>query len=206
MGRLLRRHGVRGEVAQASFFHNRQRRLSLLDPTAELFRTHVFSAASDNILTGTLFPVRSTPLSISFEIVRGAGTPSGIILELGDSTTGLAIWAAGADIGFAAGQGTGDAGLGGVAEDVLPSEGARVRIAATVVPGMSAIRIWANGTLKFRADGDPMTSGWASSASGAVGEVNGTVTPRAGTSANLANCTIIGLVSAYAGQRPRQLL
>lgn len=91
-----------------------KRRKSLYDPTYKLFRTHDFAADETNIATGTVFPDRTKPITVAVTVKRTNTTPSGIILELGSATTGLAIWFAAADskVYAAAGDATPPGGAG----------------------------------------------------------------------------------------------
>ena len=190
-------------VADAAAYRLRKSVLERRDPSAGMFRTHTFGAADTAINTGVSFPVRSKPISLAVSLIRTGAAPDGMVFELGDSTTGLAIWVNGPDVGFAAGD-AGDDGAGVVMVGALPAVGARFKFVCAAIPGSGAVFLWRNGRL----EGDSIAvnadfpNGWSSSSLGAVGETNGTANSRASETGTLTDVDIIGDVSMYLNQRP----
>ena len=72
--------------------------------TSNLFRTHEFGL-SDTIDTSTQFPsgVLDQPITFRIKIRRTDASPNGIVFEVGDATTGAAIYIDGSTIGFVIG-------------------------------------------------------------------------------------------------------
>lgn len=182
-----------------------KRRKSLYDPTYKLFRTHEFADGATNIATGTIFPDRTKPLTVGVTVKRTGATPTGVIFELGSSTTGLAIWFAAADGKIYAAAGEPAAG-GVTLEGTAPPIGQIVRIVFSVIPSSGKARLWFNGKLVAAGTGGLFTNGWADGADGAVGGVDTSVTPRVPVAdrISLASAVILSPVSAYHNQRPRQ--
>ena len=201
--------GPQGRLDQVIHFHSRERRKSHLDPALGLFQTHSFGTSDTAIDTGVRFPVRSRPITFSVD-VRRSGSPNGIVLELGDSTTGLALWLDGATVGFTAGDAAGDQGVLATADNVLMADGQLAKFTFGVVPGSGVIALWNRSSLIAYAQSAAMSmnNGWASSALGAIGEINGTVTTRVplGQRQPLTGASIAKGVRSFQGQVPRQFL
>ena len=193
-------------------FHARERRKSLLDPTFELFRTHQFLAADNPIDVSAVFPVAGTgdvPVTVAWTLARSGTTPTGVIWEIGASGgAGVGAWveAATGDVLVAAG----DSGADLVtlrALDPIPTGSGAKRFVYSLIPGTGAARLWVNGELVAlgAATGVALSDGWVDGGDGAVGDIEGTMV---GVSSPddiaLADADIIGPVSLYLGQRPRQ--
>lgn len=191
---------------QAALFHGRERRRSQADPRLGLFRTHRYVKADSGFDVGDAFPVRTGPLTVAVKVERTGASPNGIVFEMGDATTGLAIYFDGTTLGAC----VGDAGAGGVTlelADALTVVGQRLDIVFSVIPGNGKARLWVNGDMVLgSAAGDgSLTNGFAADSAAGIGEVSGTVTGRvpAGARVTLADISIVSPVSLYRGQRPR---
>lgn len=90
---------------------------------------------------------------------------------------------------------------------VLTGGGLR-KVVCAANPGDGTIRAWVNGSLKIAAiaAGGSFPNGWSDALNGWVGAVSGTANDRApaGARANVSDLSIIGPLSAYTRQRPRQ--
>ena len=192
----------------ANQFHARERRKSLYDPSYELFRTHQFAYNETAILTGTRFPDRTKPVTFSVTTRITAGSPTGIILELGSATVGLALWYAVADGKIYAAAGDAAAADGVTLAGSAPPAGQKTRIVFSVIPASGKARLWINGKLVAadEATNGEFPNGWADTASGAVGAVGGAVTTRVPMAdrITLADVDIISPVNVFQNQRPRQ--
>ena len=215
----------------ASKFHARERRKSLYDPSFELLRTHQFAYNATGLVTDSIFPDRTKPITFAVTTKITGATPTGIILEFGSALVGAAIWYAAADgkiyaAAGAAGASTGvetlwadgdivwldgdttwfDGGNGGITlAGEAPPQGQITRIVFSVIPGSGKGRLWVNGKLVAAGNGGSMAA-WADTGNGAVGAVEGAVTTRVGAAdrGTLANAAIISPVNAFYNQRPRQ--
>lgn len=195
-------------MGQAHNFNARERRKSLYDPSFELHRTHQFAYNATGLDTDGIFPDRSKAITVAVTVKRTAASPTGIILELGSATTGLAIWFAVADGKIYAAAGDAAAADGVTLEGTAPPQDQIIRIVFSVIPESGKARLWLNGDLVAHGvstNGD-MPNGWADAGDGAVGAVDGTVTTRVPVAdrVTLANAAIISPVNAYNNQRPRQ--
>lgn len=196
-----------GRFTQPSQFHARENRKGRLDPTFNLFRNRTFASSDNPIDTSAIFSAarRAEPITFSFSMERGASAPNGIILELGSSTRGLAIYIDDDTLGFVAGAGATDDHVAVTTSAFFSEDGQSARIVCSVNPGSGEGRIWVNGTNDGRDVAATAAFLWADDADGAVGEVEGTVTPRvpAGQRVTLANLTLTTPIDVYIGQRPR---
>lgn len=192
----------------ANKFHARERRKSLYDPSYELFRTHQFTPDATGLVTGDIFPDRTKAVTFAVTTKRTDTTPTGIILEFGNATTGLAIWFAVADgkIYAAAGDAVADDGV--TLEGTAPPEDQIIRIVFSVMPSSGKARLWLSGQLVAadEAAGGEFPNGWSAPADGAIGAVDTTVTTRVPVAdrVTLANASIISPVNVFHDQRPRQ--
>ena len=189
-------------------FHARERRKSLYDPAFGLFGTHTFAPDATGILTGTVFPDCTKPITAAVTVKRTGASPQGVILELGSSTTGFAIWFSGADDKLYAAAGDGTV----VANDVIwidgdvywtdgdivwlgdplytadgltltgpeSPQGQVIRIVFSVIPGAGKARLWVNGVLVANGteSGGFGANGWSDAEAGAVGQISGSATSR----------------------------
>lgn len=195
-------------MAQVHNFHARERRKSLYDPASHLHRTHQFAYNASGILTGGVFPVRSTAITMAVTVKCTAASPTGIILEFGSATTGLAIWFAVADGKIYAAAGDAAAADGITLEALAPPLGQIVRIVFSVIPESGKARLWFNGVLvaSGTSSNNDMPNGWSDGGNGAIGAVDGTVTTRVPVAdrVTLANAVILSPADAFHNQRPRQ--
>ena len=195
-------------MAQAYNFHARERRKSLYDPAFELHRTHQFAYNASGILTGTIFPVRSRAITVAVTVKRSAASPTGIILEFGSATTGLAIWFAVADGKIYAAAGDAAAADGITLAGLAPPQDQIIRIVFSVIPKSGKARLWLNGVLvaSGTSSNADMPNGWSDGGNGAIGAVDGTVTTRVPVAdrVTLANAVILSPTDAFHNQRPRQ--
>jgi hypothetical protein len=123
--------------------------MGLLDPSSVLFRTHVFTDADTDIETGLVFgdeASRSRPVAFGFALSR-SDAGAGIVLCFGSANRGLAVWADGADLGVAAGAGSGDDGLDFVVTDALPVTDAQFKFVLSVNPGNGLVELFRCGKL-----------------------------------------------------------
>jgi len=206
MGRLLTRHGVRGRAGQALAFHARQRSKSIRTGTSALFRTHTFAEGDNPIDTDVSFPARVGDLTVAFELSLDDFVPTGVLFELGSSTTGLALYVTNLGaLGFV----VGDAGDDGVSLVVAGAFGAlqNYKVVAAVRPGSGEARLWIDGRLRARgtAVNGALPNGWADTDDGAVADIAGTVSSRVpGPQAvTLSDVSIVGPVSVFLNQVPR---
>jgi len=192
----------------AHLFHARERRKSQYDPSFELSRTHQFAYNATSILTGTVFPDRTKPVTFAMTVKRTAASPTGIILEFGDATTGLAIWFAVADGKIYAAAGDAVAADGVTLAGTAPPQGQEIRIVFSMIPASGKARLWINGQLVAagEASGGSFPNAWADTGNGAVGAVETAVTTRVPVAdrVTLANAVILSPVNVFQNQRPRQ--
>lgn len=208
MTRSIRtRQGFRGNGA-ARQFYARERRKSLLDPAFKLFGSHNFGVSPADIDTGAHFLDRDRAVTFSFSIKRTTASPNGVILELGDATTGLAVWIENMTLGFAVGEGTGDDGLTLSHTATFLGMDQQHDIVVSCIPGRAAVCIWDQGKIigSGRTASGSMPNGWSSGAAGSIGRVNGAFTPRIPTpqAVDLVGVNIVRPVKFYDGQFPQQ--
>jgi len=193
---------------QADFFHARERRKSLRHPGFELHRTHDFDVDQTGIAVSDLFPDRSLPFTVGTKVKITGAAPAGVIFELGDTTTGLAIWIAAADDKLYAAFGDAVAADGVTLEGPVTVQNQVLDIVVACIPSSGKARMWVNGDLVASgvATGGEFPNGWAAASNGAVAAVEGTVTTRVavGDRIALSNAQVILPVSCYHNQRPRQ--
>ena len=194
---------------QERLFYARERRKSIFDPTFKLFKTHDLGIDTALVATGSRFPVRTRPITFNVELRRGAGTPAGIVFELGDSTRGLVVWVDGSSVHAVAGDGSGPNTAMVTATDALQADGQKIRVTVPIIPGLGLLGMYVNSKLIAMARASSnMFPSWASNSDGAVGTFNGTVNAQVpgGSVAALSNANIIREVRSYQGQVPRQFL
>jgi len=178
------------------------------DPSLQLSRTHVFDSGDNNFAVGTFFPNRAKPITVAFSISR-TGADNGMILDMGDTVTGLAIWIDTGTMGFCAGDVVAADGVEFTLANALPATGQTFKFILAVNPGNGKIIIWRNGKVVGRAQATNtnLPNGWGAAADGAVEAVGTDVTTRVpvGARVALANASVIGKVSIYDGQVPQQI-
>lgn len=192
---------------QASHYHKRERRRTRVDPALGLFQTHSFVAADSGFDVGDAFPDRTRPITIAVDIRRSGSSSNGIVFELGNAATGLAIWVTGSAVYACAGNSAADAGVTLNVSNGIANTGSLMRIVFAVVPGTGAARLWVNGKLRAArtsANG-ALVDGFSADASGGIGAVSTAVIARvpAAQRVTLANVAIVGPVRVFAGQTPR---
>jgi hypothetical protein len=132
---------------QTQLYNARKRRRGLQDPSSVLFRTHVFAITDTDIETGLVFGdemSRSKAVTFAFILSR-SGAGSGVVLCFGSANRGIAVWSNGADIGVAAGAGSGDDGLDFVVTDALPVVNSFFKFVLSVNPGNGSVKLHRNG-------------------------------------------------------------
>lgn len=143
-------------------------------------------------------------------VKRTAASPTGIILEFGSATVGLAIWFAVADGKIYAAAGDAGAADGVTLAGIAPPQDQIIRIVFSVIPGSGKARLWVNGRLVAagEATGGSLPNGWADTGGGAIGAVETTVTTRvpAADRVTLANAAILSPANAFQNQQPRQFI
>ena len=193
----------------AAYYHARRRRRGHQDPAHGLFGTHSFVEADSGFDVGDSFADRTVPITFAVEVERTAASAQGIIVELGNSTAGLAIWilSGGTDIGACAGD-AGDDGVTLTASSVLVADGQSARVVFSVVPSTGEARLWVDGELQARGASvnSPLPNGWSSDSAAGIGEVSGSATNRVpgGDKVSLANAVFVSPLRVYQGQKPRQ--
>tara|TARA_R110000822_G_scaffold120633_1_gene254115 strand:- start:10611 stop:11255 length:645 start_codon:yes stop_codon:yes gene_type:complete len=201
------------DLNQALRFHARERRRSLagvpeMSRTHRIFGTTVMEVATIN--TTSLFPARDTPITFKTAIRITAAVPTGLVFELGDSTTGCAIWidATGDEIHFHAGAAGTVNGATAVFDNTIDlPDGLELELVAAVRPGDGRIRLWGNGQEIARAEasGGSFTDDWAGVGDGSFAAAVSGTTIAAVTGAP-ANFEVIEPLSVYVGQVPRHFV
>jgi hypothetical protein len=152
----------------SALFHNRERRKSLFDPSRELSRQHSF-ADGDTIVAATNFGTPGyldVPITFKVDVqVVTLATATGVIFEIGDGTTGVALVLDGGDLIAAAGA-QGNNGADGTATDAFRADGHQRSIVMSIIPGTGQLQVWADGLLVIEetAVGGAFFSGLAASA------------------------------------------
>lgn len=207
MARLESGHGIRGREDQARRYHARERRLSRRTVVSELFRTHTFAEAGNPIDTGLFFPSRDENVTIQLRMEITGPAPSGVLFELGSSTTGIGIVCNGNIIAAAAGDGDDDGTFIAVSDGLPDLTVGRVYdIVYSVRPGTGESRLWVNGRLLGRntAVNGALTNGWADLEGGAVNDTEGTLNSDLALVAGpKQDGRVAGDVSVYHKQLPR---
>lgn len=202
---VIRRRGALGAADRAARYHNRERRNGLYDPGLDLHQTHALDIGA-TVDVASVFPDRSTPITLVSAIRINTDTPAGLVWELGGSAAGAAVWVEDGAIGFAAGDGTGTGGVSVTAAIPADATGAHFRVAAAVVPGLTRVALWVDGDGVAGDDAGAMAQ-WADAGDGVVAAAAaGTVTPRVpvGSRGAPSGFTVVAPVRVYVGQVPRQ--
>jgi len=192
----------------ASWCARDKRRKSHLDPSLGLFRTHSFPVGTSNIFTGTVFPVRTEPVTFSCKIATSTATPAGVVFELGSSTTGLAVWIAAADRKLMAAVGDSATDDGVTLTGPVCRIGQVLRICLSCIPASGKARLWVNGHLVAAGTAVSLLlpHGWSDGEAGAVGNVRTSITTRVavGDRIALTGAAVVEPVYGHQNQRPRQ--
>ncbi len=216
MARLPRPIGPLSGRDQATLHQlreNRRERHTLISGMAQT--AHLF--ASDNpLVTADLFPDRQPPVTFAMRVRRDTVAASGILFEFGGVLSGCAAWIDGAELGFAAGDAAGNTGVDLTIADAFPVDGQVFDVvfnaepASPFNPSNSRIRVWIDGKLRGSAEAVSVfpasPDGWSDSGDGAIGDVDGTVTPRVPVAQRIAlvNATIAGGLRVFFRQTPRR--
>ena len=184
------------------------RRRSQADPAYGLSAQHRF-ADGDTITAATNF---GTPgyllLPVTFRVdveVTTLATATGVLFEIGDATTGVALVLDGGDLICAAG-GQGNDGADGTATSLFGADGHRRSLVFSILPGTGQVQVHADGALVIdeTAVAGVFTS-WAANADGEVGDVDTAITARVAAPLRvaLANAAVVGEIVVYPSQLPR---
>jgi hypothetical protein len=100
-----------------------------------------------------------------------SNTPSGVIFELGSSTTGLAIWIASVDQKLMAAVGDAVLADGVTLTGPVCKQGQLLRIVLACIPASGKVRLWVNGDLVAHgtATSGSFPNGWSDDGPGSVG-------------------------------------
>lgn len=186
--------------------NNISRRNTLFDPAYELAKT--LSQRSGTIDSSLIFPNKNTAFTVAVDITVSGGAPGGVILDLGSSTTGLALWfdTDTNKIGFAVGDGTGDDGISGLSDFTFTTLNQQLKIVASVLPGTGDIRLWVNGKLEIREQSASynLPNGWGDDTTGQIGNIGTSINPRVPVNSRIAltDISINGSLDFYKNQKP----
>lgn len=219
----LQSGGLDGALSHAVQFHARERRRSLAG-LPELARTHrIYDSATGAIAVATIttaaaFPSRAGPITFrtAIRVIENSGSPGqtrGLILEIGGTTNGVAIWMGDQTIGFHAGpEGTVNGATALFDNGAIWPEGLEIDLVCAVIPGTGRVRMWGNGRelARSRASGNvfsPMVWGGSGNGSFATGPSATTVSDVPAES-NIApeGFQVIEPLSAYQKQVPRHFV
>lgn len=196
------------DLTQAILFHSKERRLSLAG-IPDLFRstalpipTSPFSAAR--------YPDPNGPVTFKTVIRITGATPAGLVFEIGDVTTAMALWIDDSLIKVRAGDAlAADRALASFDNTVSLPIGLELDIVASVRPGDGRIRLWLNGRERARdtAVNGQLPNGTASSSDGAfaaaaVGALPSDVTQTGAPT----SFDVVEPLSMYYGQVPRHFV
>lgn len=196
--------------AQAFRYHSRERRRSLAG-VPELFRTHAYPIPSATIdVAGFPDPSRSRPVTFHTAVEFGAGAHAGLVFELGDDTTAVALYVDGQVLTLRAG----DASAGDFAEASFDNgaaftEGLRLELVAAIDPGTGRARLWAEGVelARDQAANGALPNGWAAETDGAFAAAATGALPADVTETGApANFAVVAPLSVYVGQVPRHFV
>ncbi len=193
---------------QTALFHSRERRKSLAG-IPDLFWTHNYAIPTAT-LPAASFPVRDTLITF-WTVIRITGaTPTGLIFEIGNSTTGIAAWIDDNEVSFRAGDaGAADRGLATFDNTVSLPNTLELDLVFAVRPGDGRVRIWGNGTEIARgtASGGQLPNGWGASSDGAfAAAATGTIPADVTQSGAPSNFDVIQSLSVFVGQVPQHFV
>lgn len=178
---------------QAAGYYRRERRRSRVDPTHGLFRTHRFTEAQGAISTGTVFPgTLLSPVTFRVSVNITSTSAQGSIFGFGDATRGVSISVI--DVGDAIEVVAGGAAGNGVTLTV-PGAFGQLRsyeIVVAIIPGTGSVLLWVDGKLigSEQSANGTFGGGWTSAVNGGIGPLTGS--------------SVVGELSVYVNQRPRQ--
>ena len=194
----------------AHLLNARNRRLALLDPSLGLHQTHSFPAGTTPIDVGASFPVRDRPVTLALRLAATAAGATGVVLELGSSTSGVKVDVDAGSVFVAAGDGSGGGGVGGSfdASGLLGAVGRVIPVVLAISPGDGRIKLFVDGAAVLRLDGGQAMGGgaWAADSDGSYGAATvGTANTRASAvSAAPTNFELVSPLSVFVGQLPLQ--
>lgn len=194
---------------QAARFHGRERRRSLAG-VPELSRTHLYAIPTATI-PAAAFPAASIARPITFRtaIRFGAGAHAGLVFEIGNATTSIAVWVDGQELTLRAGDTGDDLVTAAFDNGAAFAEGLELDIVAAVIPGDGRARLWANGAEVARgtAVNDELPNGWAASSDGAfAAAASGSLAADVTETGAPSNFAAIAPLSAFVGQTPRHFV
>ena len=210
------------EREQAIQYHRRQRALSHRDLMRGLFRTHAFDWPAGDIGAATYFGGRDRPITFTTRIEITAGSPNGMVLEIGNTSAGmfLALDSANGTIEAGAGGNNIHGGASGTyTPPGLDTVGARFALALSLHPALGVVELWVNGESGFAAQTSGLASDdhftdrvWAPERSNSVGNfgqrdpdgrVNTLISHGPTLNVDPSGFALIEPLSAFQGQLPR---
>lgn len=208
--------GEQSSLSRAAQHAARRRRLSTLG--GDLTRTHRLAGVAAlpvaSIATGTIFPVRTKPVTFrtKVQITENAGEHRGLVFEFGSTAAGCALWIGDETVGFHAGP-SGDTD-GATALYDLGAElpvGLVLDLLASVNPGTGEVRLWGNGKEMARGktgSGDGFAA-WSDTAAGSfASNEQGTAVADVPSDSSQApdGFEVLEPLSVYIGQIPRSFI
>ena len=194
-------------VEQAVYFHSRERRRSLAG-VPELFKDMLLPIPTTPFVINR-YPDVDRPGTLRTAIRVTGAAPTGLIFEIGNATTALAIWVDDSIIGCRMGDTGDDAAIALFDNTISLPIGIELDIVVAVRPGDGRIRMWFNGTERARATAvnGALPNGVSANSNGAfasaaIGPVPADVTQ----SGNPTNFDVIEPLSIYRGQVPRHFI
>jgi len=209
-----------GGLIQVARFHSLDRRRSLAG-IPNLARTHrIFDEAGGamavaTITTSAQFASRSGPITFrtAIRITANAGQHRGLILEIGGTTNGIAIWVGDQTIGFHAGPaGTANGATALFDNGSELPVGLEMDLVCAVIPGKGLVRMWGNGREIARgaaSNGLFSPMAWSGSGNGsfATGPSTTAVSDApAASTGSPAGFEVIEPLSVYQKQIPRHFI
>lgn len=190
---------------QAVRFYGRERRRSLAGVPA-LFRTHAFAIGAS--IPAAAFPAASIGRPVTFQtaIRFGAGAHAGLVFELGDATTSIAVWVDGQTLTLRAGNTGDDLSTAAFDNGAAFAEGLELDLVAAVSPGDGRARLWANGREVARATAvnGAFPAGWGASSAGSfAAAASGALAADVTETGAPSNFAAVAPLSVYVGQVPR---
>lgn len=193
-----------------SLWRSRYRGRVRRDPSAGLFRTHVFPV-NEPINTPTSFPsfVRLQPVTFAVDVFIQLDTAIGCVFEIGSDASGIGLCLYNQLIYFGAGTPNGeDTGVTVVsAINFADAVNKKIRIVAACNPNDGNARLWVDGECvgaEQAVDSVFGPDGWSNAGIGQVNGKFGTATNRLPEVGELSESEVISPLSVYANQLPRR--
>lgn len=194
-------------VEQAIYFHGRERRRSLAG-VPELFRDILLPIPTTPFVINR-YPDVDQPATLRTAIRVTGATPQGLIFEIGNATTALAIWVDDNIIGARMGDTGDDAAVATFDNTISLPVSLELDIVVAVRPGDGRIRMWFNGTERARATAvnGQLPNGVSAQSNGAfasaaIGPLPADVTQTGSPS----NFDVIEPLAMFRGQTPRHFV